>query len=366
MNRFKIVVLFLFVSHIIFAQDIYLNNKANLELKFKIIGFAGKNSFILDNGTLIGNEKKILSIKFKDYQGLAKIEINNQSVIFYITGKDQLINLIQGKVSKENQLVPFDYWDIQKHFQKIEVIRSKTDLETTKVYLNDSLSFGLLYRTDLWKEYIQQWVGLYIRTSKSPDEFANTFIPVAFRVLDRTSKNYPDVASNLAENLIEFFEQYNLSIAAQKIAAYSLKIEFDPSRKSELAMRLINSLNLIGKAAPLFTFPISDDGAQNFIILFYESDCPSCERELELLQKNYIELKKKGIEVVTISSDIDNSIFEDASKSFPWKNKFCDYKGLSGENFKNYGVIATPTFYLIDKQNIILGKYATLCEIGIM
>ena len=61
-----------------------------------------------------------------------------------------------------------------------------------------------------------------------------------------------------------------------------------------------------------------------------------------------------------ISADKDKNIFENTTQQFPWSNKYCDFAGFEGDNFKNYGVIGSPTIYLIDENKIIEGRYARL------
>ena len=99
------------------------------------------------------------------------------------------------------------------------------------------------------------------------------------------------------------------------------------------------------------------------LVVFYESGCTMCDNELEQLADNYIKLKEKGIEVVSISADHTKTIFDNFSKNFPWPMRLCDFKGFEGENFSNYAIMGTPTYYMIDKEGIILGKYAGYKEI---
>ncbi|MCL2652055.1 MAG: thioredoxin family protein, partial [Candidatus Azobacteroides sp.] len=73
----------------------------------------------------------------------------------------------------------------------------------------------------------------------------------------------------------------------------------------------------------------------------------------------------KGIRVISIAADHDENVFEYHAKDFPWTDKLCDYQGFEGNNFKNYGVVATPTIYLIDENGNIQGKFATLQETGL-
>jgi len=69
------------------------------------------------------------------------------------------------------------------------------------------------------------------------------------------------------------------------------------------------------------------------------------------------------LQIVSISADADKAIFEKTASSFLWADKLCDLKGMGGQNFQNYGVMGTPTIYLIDKKGIIRAKGAKLEEV---
>lgn len=102
------------------------------------------------------------------------------------------------------------------------------------------------------------------------------------------------------------------------------------------------------------------------LLVFYESGCGNCDIQLKEIKNRYAELQEKGIRVVTVSADRDTTVYEYHSKDFPWEDKLCDYEGFEGADFKNYGVIGTPTIFLIDETGAIEGRYARLedCPLG--
>ncbi|MFV0539444.1 MAG: peroxiredoxin family protein [Dysgonomonas sp.] len=72
-----------------------------------------------------------------------------------------------------------------------------------------------------------------------------------------------------------------------------------------------------------------------------------------------------GVRVVSLSSDHLKESFEKDKKHFPWadNDKLCDFQGFSGKNFLNYGIMSTPTFFLIDKDGIVIRRYALVADI---
>jgi hypothetical protein len=87
------------------------------------------------------------------------------------------------------------------------------------------------------------------------------------------------------------------------------------------------------------------------------------KEKLKKLAKQYPGLKKKGYEVVSIAADNDRVTFENYAARLPWKDRYCDFEGFAGKDFRNYGVIGTPTFYVIDGQGMIQGRYARVEDI---
>ena len=82
----------------------------------------------------------------------------------------------------------------------------------------------------------------------------------------------------------------------------------------------------------------------------------------ELLQK-YKLLKEKGIRVITLSADEGEQLYKNASKDYPWPDRYFDFEGKQGVNFKNYAVKGTPNLYILDKKGIIIKKMATMKEL---
>ncbi|WP_163309972.1 thioredoxin family protein [Dysgonomonas sp. 521] len=99
------------------------------------------------------------------------------------------------------------------------------------------------------------------------------------------------------------------------------------------------------------------------LVAFYDSDCASCVNEMFRLIVLYPQLKEKGIRVVSIAADTDKKKYENGIKDFQWKDKLCDFKGFEGENFLNYNVVGSPSFYLLDKDNKLEGMYFAVGEV---
>lgn len=315
----------------------------NAQQTYRLTGYVGKDTLSLGIATV--GKKGILQIPMDKYTGTVTLTPVNAN-----------------------------YTSITQHLEAIGLINSEAKFEAAKAYIRDTLDFTILYHTPMWKEYVQHWVGFYAQTSKSPEEFASAFVPVAKTVLSRTVTTHAETASVLSKDLIDFFQQYGLDTAAENIAALLLGFDVEYGKNTETAHRLVKAQQLIGKTAPELIVgtdsisPSAWTGAKTAhnsttILFFYESGCGNCMTQIEELKKAYEQLQSLETDIISIAADEDQHVFEYHSNTFPWHNKLCDLKGFNGENFKNYGVAATPTIYLIDNNGIIKGKYAKFEEI---
>jgi len=77
------------------------------------------------------------------------------------------------------------------------------------------------------------------------------------------------------------------------------------------------------------------------ILSFYEPGCDNCERELQALEENRVQLEEQGYRIITISSEDEGAT----------------------EAFRDYGIMSTPTFFMIDEEGIIEAREAQLQEL---
>lgn len=100
---------------------------------------------------------------------------------------------------------------------------------------------------------------------------------------------------------------------------------------------------------------------KNVLLIFGVSTCPRCKRELQELRSVYNQWKGK-LEIVYISLDEKKLEFEKTYKNTPWKT-YCDFKGWNTKAAKDYAVLSTPTYILIDRNMQILKHPASLGQI---
>ena len=99
---------------------------------------------------------------------------------------------------------------------------------------------------------------------------------------------------------------------------------------------------------------LSDIQSAYKVIIFGASWCQKCAEELSLLIPLYEKWKSKGVEVVFVSLDTDKTAYKDFTSVFAFIST-CDYKKWDSKAVNDYYVFASPTMFLLDKnQKIIL------------
>lgn len=101
---------------------------------------------------------------------------------------------------------------------------------------------------------------------------------------------------------------------------------------------------------------LSKLNAQYKIVVFGASWCPDCQTDYPSLVGIYKQLKEKyDVDCVYISLDTDKKAYQNFFKDAPFTT-LCDTESWDSPTVKDYCVVATPTFYVLDKNLRILKK----------
>ena len=215
-------------------------------------------------------------------------------------------------------------------------------------FVEEELDMEILFTSGLWKDAISLSAGLY--------ENGNGFISTMTGKMKQIAS--PVVYERFAEALVSICEQQGWDNEEEQLSYFLIndgRIK-NPTGKLKQVMTLYKLAK--GNKAPALSqgkLPKSKT-----LLVFYETGCGNCEAQMRELKNNYAELQEQGYEIVSIAADSDLQIFKHSSEDFPWKAKYCDGKGFSGKDFQTYGIIGTPTIFVIDKKGIIQGRYARL------
>ena len=278
----------------------------------------------------IEDELKLLKETFRQYQQ------ENQESLLYAAHYLRISDFL-------NYTPLYSLSDTEEE-HKIEMLR----------FVEKELNMEALFTTGLWKNVIQQSAGLY--------ENGNGFIPAMITKLQQTTSLL--VYEQLAEALVSICEQHSWDEQEEQLTYFLInngRIK-NPTGKLKQVMTLYK-LAKGNKAPNLLQGKLPKS---KLLLVFYESGCGSCVNEIQQLKEKYALLKEKGYEVVSVSADTDMPIFKHTSESYPWKAKYCNGEGFAGKDFQNYGIIGTPTIFVLDKKGVIQGRYARLVDTGVL
>jgi thiol-disulfide isomerase/thioredoxin len=224
-----------------------------------------------------------------------------------------------------------------------------------------------LYKSGLFKDAIESHFWLLENSGKSLD---SVFIEMKHSIdamlanLTKDNKKLNEVT----DFLFDLLERQSLFQASEYLAIKVLN-ETSCTIDSDLAKQLETYRAMkIGNSAPDISFgnssylngikqnmfnSLSNLTTSYTLVVFGASWCPKCMEELPKLVQNYVKWRNVGVEVVYVSLDTDQQVFEQAVKSYPFF-AYCDYEKWESNVVKDYYVFGTPTFYLLDSKREIL------------
>lgn len=276
-----------------------------------------------------------------------------------------IIVLLSAISCSHNQSRSYEnYTEIENRYYQLKSANTDTEKGALKAYVCDTLNFAELYDSPLWDKFIDDWISLF---SKNPAQAFPTeeFTYIFKRILDRVAIENPEIIEPLVHTSTEILIGIGQKKIAACIVAYSNGINIRANDDSEIAMRLLTAMMLPGTKAPAL-IGLKRAGNKEKLIIFYDSNCSDCKSLLSNISDRYKELSEKGIDVISLSADTDKTLYTKYAKNLPWKNKLCDYQSFSSGNFKNYGVAAVPTMYLIGSDGLVVDRFDTLEETDLL
>jgi len=118
----------------------------------------------------------------------------------------------------------------------------------------------------------------------------------------------------------------------------------------------------IGTAAPDFTVQDSDRkvSLQEFrgkvvVLNFWATWCPPCVDEMPSLVQLQQRMKNKGVEVLAVSVDADQSAYQEFLKSY--KVDLLTVRDPNQKSNNLYGTFKFPETYIIDRNGVLRRKF---------
>ncbi|TXB61322.1 peroxiredoxin family protein [Phaeodactylibacter luteus] len=234
-------------------------------------------------------------------------------------------------------------------------------------YLSRRMSWEALYRSNHWSGVIFSWVQLHTKVIGSDTALLSS----ARRILARlpNAEMYTSFCDYLARSLSGAGKDHLIGELAAEVKGSGkllrtdgMLAQYGAPQAGELAPEL-GFIKHLGDPAEhnhqtVVLRPV--ELSENYsLLVFYQSGCGPCENLMPQLVGSYPVLAKKGVRLISISADTDYQVFENTALGHPWADKYCDERGMSGPNFRRYGVVGTPTMFLLDAEGRILLRTAS-------
>jgi len=226
--------------------------------------------------------------------------------------------------------------------------------------MEENLDIASLYTSgNLWESVLNFYISLFNQTAgeDKQEQYAASVLRTSQRLSAPLLEAY--ISGCIVETERFGWNRAQDNILSKLLASRSdFKTSLSPLQRAigaYLARNNQSMPNLIGLSK-------TNKKYANTLIAFYDSDCSSCVNEMFRLLTIYPQLQEK-VRVVSIAADMDKKRYEEAARNFPWQEKLCDFKGFSGENFSNYNVVGTPSFFLMDNKGKLLGQFYSISDL---
>jgi hypothetical protein len=316
-------------------------------------------------------KEKSLNINRSSWLQFGKQLYDPQSDIYQLLEKENKINEERtSSIAKEIEKSDLYASKLIGFMDYINELGAAIDTQDTlslpklKKYFHTEMDWQVLYTSgEFWRLVNEYYTGLFEQFPLGKKEKESRYVEDISPLFGQLQE---PVRSAFLEITYETCERLGWDTAKSQILSYIFENNIEIDAQNANLRRIMSAQKTKqGKPAPPvkgLTGSLSDGIT---LVLFYDSGCDNCVVQLEELKKQYVRLHNSGVRVVSVSADADDRTFSYLSKSFPWQDKLCDYKGFMGENFINYAILATPTFFVIANGTLV-GRYASLSDTGLL
>ncbi len=320
-----------------------------------------------------------------------KIEQDSKNKISDVIFEDKVNQLFSSEVDvqKKQELILPALIQIKDYYKPTESFYKSLESEITSLSKNDNSMYAsypfLEYYHNNQKYSVQEKAaqltsqdfinfytksGEYLETSTILKPSLINFLNVSKsnvegnvdKLLEAVNLETPRGQTILSE-LIEIFSTYNMDKLKEKYLtqANNLKCTINDrlastiksNKNIELGAKFPNNVfvnSIHTKAKSLY-----DVKASKKIVVFWSSTCSHCEAELPKLLEKYDKMKAQNIEIIGLSLDSNLNEFKSKADVYPWISD-SEGKGWYSSYGETYNIVATPTYFVLDANNVIVNK----------
>ncbi|MCC8146244.1 MAG: thioredoxin family protein [Bacteroidales bacterium] len=302
--------------------------------------------------------KAVFHLSGNDYSGMAALVVSGAGGIEMVVSEPSVLAKCHSS-TVDMETVKFPHSEENRFLSHIFITQSRYMQQTAWLQAGkDILDIIALYTSGtLWESVCNFYISLFNHTAGEDKQ--QEYAASVLRTLDRLSAPYYEafLASTVTET--ERFGWYQARDSILSMLNPSFTSSIGSLQRATGAYRANNGQIM----SPLVGLNESKEPYGKTLIAFYDSDCSSCVNEMFRLISIYPKLREEGIRVVSIAADTNKERYEEEIKNFPWEDKLCDFKGFEGENFSNYNVIASPSFFLIDSKRRLSGTFYSVKDV---
>lgn len=382
---YKILYLFIFLlpAFNISAQKITIELPQDSGKEYVFYLNKGLNTDTIQRGNLsfVGGVTINIPDLYKGYCGMATLSVkdgnqlnlvvNNENFSLQVDSdkknrfknskeNDYLFAFLQKKTNSHSDttLYASRFVDLLQYTKQLNNIinqnrASLQEIANARIYGVDKLDVESLYTSGLWFFVID---GL-VRLTNDQEQMAADMVKILTRVKSQ------EVFLALSENLITITSQFGWDDAFDTIVTYIQESGRIPVPQGNIYAAFASVKVKRGQQVPHIEGLESPIGKEKVLLAFYQPDCSNCKIQLNKLIDDYPKLKALGIRVISISAGYNKEEYDKDNSHFPWTENLCDYKGFAGVNFINYGIIGTPTFFLLDEEQKLVRRFAQASDV---
>lgn len=367
-------------KEILISKEIKKNNQFTTKYPKNYVGmmraYFPENNFSLN---FISENKDVkINITSKD----SKI-----SNVEFLDETNKVMNEVQGFQRKKDNILPVlvqmkDFYSPNSEFHNalLKEINSlsKDDIDTSRFPFIDyyNKNYNLFGGTKV--KVPQDDILKFITNSNEYLETSSLMRPLLINYLNNgSSKNIEESIDKLLSavnvetprgqtvlsEFIELFDAYGMTSLKEKYLSKAKNLtctindRLSGTIESNKKIALGATFQDYNFVSPFNTSAksIHSINTDKKIIVFWSSTCSHCETELPKFIPHYNQLKAKNVEIIGLSLDSDKASYSVKASAYPWISD-SELKGWNSSVAEKYNVKATPSFFILDKNNVIVSK----------
>ncbi|MGM0566874.1 MAG: TlpA family protein disulfide reductase [Bacteroidota bacterium] len=252
-----------------------------------------------------------------------------------------------------------------------ETLDSYREARKARYFNNKDYSKSSVLRSRFFPDQLLEYLGYYREKHFNQKQQEQAFMVAVDTIFNHTKVN-PEVFDFSVNFLLEGFERFGFDALVQHIAKRTeAELDCINEERREAMQEKISGISAVaeGEKAPPLKMPnrkgnmvsLDDVESEYILLVFWASWCPHCMDmlpDLEAFNRQFSD----SVEVVTVSIDNEEEAWKAAAQEVTAVH-LSTLQGWETPAVDDYRVYGTPSYFLLDKNRIILTKSAVLGEI---